>query len=232
LQILCREEPIQEPAPSRAVCRVVFLIILLVGFSVSLVYLFWEAPDVRIKQTWDLQGKNNAYPVGKLYNKTNGQAFDPISCPCSKTSVSIADIMNVYVLYEDSPEWSIDYNASAQPPSISLPDLNTSGIALAGHVQRDPVPLTADMFCNVNSTSLWPPVFNPAAAAVSQWELVCQLATVAIFDLNSTAENTSPLETPILLNAEALAVSILQVVQGESMTHKMVHLLIFYLKIN
>ena len=200
-------------------CRVVFLIILLVGFSVSLVYLFWEAPDVRIKQISNLQGKNNAYPVGKLYNNTNGQAFDPISCPCSNTRVSIADVMKVYVLYEDSPEWSIDYNASAQPPSINVPDLNTSEIALAGHVQKDPVPLTADMFCN--STSLWPPVPTGANMSVSQREYMCQIATALMFyNLNPTPVELPPLNTPILLNAEALAVSIFQAVQGESIIYQ------------
>ena len=200
-------------------CRVVFLIILLVGFFFSLVYFFGEAPDVRIKQISNLQGKNNAYPVGKFYSRTNGQAFDPISCPCSNTSVSIADVMKVYVLYEDSPEWSIDYNASAQPPSINLPDPNTSEIALTGHVQKDPVPLTADMFCN--SISLWPPVPNAANLSVSQWEYMCQLATELMFNnYHSTLVDLAPLNTPILLNAEALAVSILQAVQGESMIYQ------------
>lgn len=199
-------------------CRVVFLIILLVGFFFSLVYFFGEAPDVRIKQISNLQGKNNAYPVGKFYSRTNGQAFDPISCPCSNTSVSIADVMKVYVLYEDSPEWSIDYNASAQPPSIKVPDLNTSGDALSGHVLKDPVPLTADMFCN--STSLWPPVLNASEATVSQLEYMCQIATSAMFSQNPTPRYTIPLNTPILLSAEALAISVSQAVQGESMIYQ------------
>lgn len=221
MQILCREEPVQDPAPSRALCRLGFLIILLTGFSVSLVFLFWEAPDVRVKQISNLQGKNKAYPVGKLFNKTNGQTYDPISCPCTKTTIkNIADVMNVYVLYKDSsPEWSIDYNnTSAQSPSINVSALNTtSGIPLAGHVQKDTVPLTVDMFCNF--TDLWPPV-NASSAVVSQWRAMCRLATTVLFNLDPNLEGSMPLETPFLLNAEALAASVLQSVRGESIIYQ------------
>ena len=127
--------------------------------------------------------------------------------------------MNVYVIYKDSsPEWSIDYNASAQPPSINMTELNiTSGIPLAGHVQKDTVPLTADMFCN--STGLWPPV-NASPAEVSQWDFMCKFATTVIFNLYPNQGGSIPLETPFLLNAEALAVSVLQFVQGESIIYQ------------
>lgn len=216
LQFLSKEEPAQDPAPCRALCRVVLLLILLIALSVSLVFLFWEAPDVRIKQISNLQGKHKDYPVGKLFNKTNGQTFESISCPCTKTSISIADILKFTVLYEDSLEWSIGYNAGAQPPSITVPDFNTSGNQLAGHVQEDPVPLTADMFCN--STNLWPPLNAPSNAELSldQRSFMCHLAATVIPNRTSSTEGSFPMETPNLLNAEALAASIFQGVQGES----------------
>ena len=84
-KLCCRQEPEETQAPSRSVCWIIFLI-LIVGFSVSLAYLSWNVPDVQVQQIF-LQGKNLNYSIGHVYKILNGsnpyELWVSFACPCT-----------------------------------------------------------------------------------------------------------------------------------------------------
>ena len=84
-QIMLQTRTRRDPSPSRSVCWIVFLI-LIVGFLVSLAYLSWNVRDVQVQQIF-LQGKNLNYSIGHVYKILNGsnpyELWVSFACPCT-----------------------------------------------------------------------------------------------------------------------------------------------------
>lgn len=82
-KLCCRQEPEEDPSPSRSVWWIV-LLILIVEFSVSLAYLSWNVPDVQVQQIF-LWGKNLNSCIGHVYKILNERnPYEPrvfIACP-------------------------------------------------------------------------------------------------------------------------------------------------------
>lgn len=113
-KLCCRQEPEEDPSPSRSVCWIV-LLILIVGFSVSLAYLSWNVPDVQVQQIF-LRGKNLNYSIGHVYKILNeSNPYEPrvsIACPC--TTVTL-DSWRTWIYTSSLQIWQIWMCLSMHP---------------------------------------------------------------------------------------------------------------------
>lgn len=228
----CRREPEEDPGPTRAVCRIFFVVSLIVGFSFLLAYNFKAAPDVRVLQIRNLKpgGKNQAFPGCFLYDRSlpackKWEAFrngTPVVCPCGSTSVSWREFVSFYILRENSTEWGVTFDA---PPAVQSPIINVppaDSTTLGNFVAKDTQGLTVQKFCEI--LYMWPVYDNtttpPSSVADNLGlQVFCLYMASSLFpgsdQYRDTSEITQFLESPTLLARESLNVLIAQLARGE-----------------
>ena len=222
-----KKDPNHQDA--RTACRVIFIILLIIGFSLALVYYYQGSPDVTVEQVHNLQPgeENYDFPIRELYYvsaESNMTWRNPITCPCSTISVKWRDFVRFYILHSNSTAWHVSF-INPETPGVVSPDITVPWLygdnttLLSDHIVKDPNPITAERFCSVSD--MWPSPNASIASEITNIYELCVWMASSVFPTNRAkykdiTRSATILETPSLLNREIFNMRVAGLAKGES----------------